>query len=280
VAPAAPAAAAAPDGPLKCPNCDGDVPVNFKFCGTCGHNMTEVQAAAAAAAPEAAPAAAPVAAAPSPAPSADTRGNLVLIRPDGTEGESYPLGSGATVVGRDSSGPFASDAYLSPQHAEFSFDGDTVVVSDKSSLNGIYRKIAPEQPVPLRDGTIFRVGQEILRFEDLPANEPGPDGSDKMGSPNPGFLGRIRLVVGRDGYGSSYCVPPAGMHLGRDRGDIIFPDDGYVSGLHCRIHGEPGSISLTDVGSSNGTFIRLEEPTPLPTGSLLLMGMQLFRVEY
>ena len=105
-------------------------------------------------------------------------------------------------------------------------------------------------------------------------------GTEVMGSPNPGFLGRIRLVVGRDGYGSSYCVPPTGMHLGRDRGDIIFPDDGYVSGLHCRIHGELGAVQLTDVGSSNGTFLRLEEPTPLPTGSLLLMGMQLFRVEY
>jgi pSer/pThr/pTyr-binding forkhead associated (FHA) protein len=203
-----------------------------------------------------------------------------LIRPDGTEGESFPLGDGATVVGRDSAGPFASDAYLSPQHAEFRFEGDSVVVSDKSSLNGIFRKIDPEQPVPLATGAVFRVGQEILRFEALPEPEKTSDGTELMGSPNPGFIGRIRLVVGRDGYGSSYCVPPGGMHLGRDRGDIIFPDDGYVSGLHCRIHGEPGDVQLTDVGSSNGTFIRLEEPTPLPTGTLLLMGMQLFRVEY
>jgi len=153
-------------------------------------------------------------------------------------------------------------------------------VRDKNSLNGVFRKIAAEQPVALADGAVFRVGQEILRFEALAEAKTVADGTEVMGSPNPGFLGRIRLVVGRDGYGSSYCVPPTGMHLGRDRGDIIFPDDGYVSGLHCRIHGEPGAVHLTDVGSSNGTFLRLEEPTPLPTGSLLLMGMQLFRVEY
>ncbi|MBC7171201.1 MAG: FHA domain-containing protein, partial [Polyangiaceae bacterium] len=91
---------------------------------------------------------------------------------------------------------------------------------------------------------------------------------------------RIRLVVGKDVYGGSYCIPPDGMYLGRERGDIIFPDDGYVSGLHCRIHGEGGRIFLTDAGSSNGTFVRLAGDVLVGSGSLLLMGQQLFRVVY
>ena len=40
------------------------------------------------------------------------------------------------------------------------------------------------------------------------------------------------------------------MHLGRERGDVIFPEDGYVSGLHCRIHHDGTAVVLTDVGSS------------------------------
>jgi pSer/pThr/pTyr-binding forkhead associated (FHA) protein len=53
-----------------------------------------------------------------------------------------------------------------------------------------------------------------------------------------------------------------------------------VSGLHCRIHEEGGRVFLTDVGSSNGTFVRVHGQASIPSGSLLLMGQQLFRVEY
>lgn len=70
------------------------------------------------------------------------------------------------------------------------------------------------------------------------------------------------------------------MHCGRERGDILFSEDGYVSGLHCRIaKGEDGRMYLTDVGSSNGTFVRLRGERDLAPGDVLLMGQQLFRVD-
>jgi hypothetical protein len=123
------------------------------------------------------------------------------------------------------------------------------------------------------------VGQEIIEFQKIAPSETR-DGVGIMGSPNPGFLGRICLMIGRETYGNSYCVPPDGMHLGRERGDIIFPDDGYVSGLHCRIHAEGGKVLLTDVGSSNGTFVRVQGTQSVRAGTLLLLGQQLFRVEF
>ena len=66
--------------------------------------------------------------------------------------------------------------------------------------------------------------------------------------------------------------------MGRERGDVLFPEDGYVSGLHCRLAVENGKATLTDLGSSNGTFVRLKEETEVRTGDVLLMGQQLFRV--
>ena len=108
----------------------------------------------------------------------------------------------------------------------------------------------------------------------------GPDGVEQMGSPRDGLVGRICLQTGRDTNGNCYAVPAEGLHLGRERGDILFPDDGYVSGLHARIHAEGGKVFLTDVGSSNGTFIRVDGESPVANGSMLLMGQQLFRVEF
>jgi pSer/pThr/pTyr-binding forkhead associated (FHA) protein len=255
---------------LTCPKCGAAVPKNFKFCGSCGHGMNAVGSVAPAAAPS--PAAAPAAA-------STARGNLVLIRPDGSEGDSVPL-SDTTAVGRQSGGVFQSDLYLSPRHATLYFEGSQLFLRDEDSLNGVYVRIDRDSPIELRDSNIFRIGQELIRFNTIEPQRVGSDGVELMGSPNPGYIGRLSLVIGRNTTGNSFPIPPGGLHLGRERGDLIFPEDGYVSGLHARIHGEQGRVYLTDVGSSNGTFLRVTGQAPIRSGDLLLMGQQLFRAEY
>lgn len=295
---------APPAGPVDCPNCGAQVPPNFKFCGSCGNDMT--------ASPATSPVAAPIAAAPVPdpvpvasqppiapaspaaepepepaftpagppsvAPAGTGSGSLVLIRPDGSEGEAFALGP-STVIGREAQGPFASDSYLSPRHASFSVNPGNAVVKDLDSLNGVYVRIAPEEPTPLEDGDVFRIGQEIMRFERYSDVSADAEGTERMGSPNAGYCGRVLLVIGRDSHGNGYPVASEGLHLGRERGDVIFPEDGYVSGLHCRLHEEGGQVFLTDVGSSNGTFVRIRGQKEVPSGALLLLGQQLFRLE-
>lgn len=251
---------------VTCPQCGTSNNKNFKFCGSCGFSLASVASAPT-----------PPAAAPMPSGGA-VRGTLVLIRPDGTEGDSIPI-DGRIVIGRETMPQFASDSYLSPRHASFHFDGSAVRVRDENSLNGIYMRIEREVPVELEDGAVFRIGQEIIRFQRLPEPK-STNGVELMGSPREGLVGRICLVTGRDTHGNAYAIPAEGLHLGRERGDILFPDDGYVSGLHARIHAEGGKVFLTDVGSSNGTFLRIRGEAPVPSGTMLLMGQQLFRLEY
>ena len=64
---------------------------------------------------------------------------------------------------------------------------------------------------------------------------PLDDGTDVMGSPNPGYWGRLALIVGRDQDGSAFPLFGDAVTLGRERGDILFPEDGYVSGQHARV---------------------------------------------
>src|SRR5262249_6296477 len=152
-------------------------------------------------------------------------------------------------------GIFVGDSYLSPRHATLTLRGSRLFVKDEASLNGVYLKLAQDSPVELRSGDIFRIGQEIIRFEALSAQPPSPDGVERLGSPAKGYVGRISLLTGRDTTGNAFPVPEHGIHIGRERGDIVFPEDGYVSGLHCRISWDNGGAFLTDLGSSNGTFI-------------------------
>jgi pSer/pThr/pTyr-binding forkhead associated (FHA) protein len=168
--------------------------------------------------------------------------------------------------------------YLSPRHATFTVNGMTVTVRDENSLNGVYVRIAAQVPTELRDGDVFRIGQEILRYEAFRPVATETDGTEKQGAQIEGLVGRIGLVVGRETTGNAFPVPVTGLFLGRERGDILFPEDGYVSGLHCQLTVENGRVVLTDVGSSNGTYLRLRAERPVKNNDLLLIGQQLFRL--
>jgi pSer/pThr/pTyr-binding forkhead associated (FHA) protein len=270
-----------------CPTCGNSVPIDFKFCGTCGNSMERPSSSSISKAspsgpeheagsdPVSKPASVPV----STAQVSTARGKLVLINPDGSEGSSYPLGAGRTTIGRDAGGPFAGDMYLSPIHATFSFRDGILSVIDENSLNGIYIKIDRNAPIVLTDGAIFRIGQEILRFEEIKP-QADIDGVEIMGSPNLGFIGRLCTIIGRDTIGEAFTIPADGTHLGRERGDVTFPEDGYVSGLHCRIYKKGNTVFLSDVGSSNGTFLRVVKEQQLRNGELILIGQQLFSARY
>jgi pSer/pThr/pTyr-binding forkhead associated (FHA) protein len=183
------------------------------------------------------------------------------------------------TVGRDTGTIFAGDSYLSPRHASFSIRGSEITVRDEGSLNGVYVKLTPNEPFHLDPGAVFRIGQEIVRFEAL-EGEPPVEGVERFGSPSKGIVGRLALVIGRDTTGNAFPIPARGLHLGRERGDVLFSEDGYVSGLHCQVApGDDGKIYLTDVGSSNGTFVRVRENHPLHSGDILLMGQQVFRLD-
>jgi pSer/pThr/pTyr-binding forkhead associated (FHA) protein len=206
---------------------------------------------------------------------------LTALRADGSEAGTFRLPDGPTVtVGRDTGSIFAGDSYLSPRHATFTRRGAQLAVKDEGSLNGVYLKLKPNEPCLLEFGDVFRIGQEIIRFEELRGLPASPDGVERFGSPARGYIGRLALVIGRDTTGNAFPIPERGVHCGRERGDILFSEDGYVSGLHCRVaRGNDGRVYLTDVGSSNGTFIRLGAEHTLVGGDILLMGQQLFRID-
>jgi hypothetical protein len=253
---------------VTCPQCGHINSPSNMFCGSCGFRLGG--------APAARPAAAPAA-----APAADVAGGtltLTALRADGSEAGSFQLPGSKGTIGRETGGIFAGDSYLSPRHATFRPAGPgKIAVKDEASLNGVYKKLGRDAPVELRPNEIFRIGQEIIRFEPLNGHAASADGVERLGAPSKGYVGRIALVIGRDETGNAFPIPESGVHLGRERGDVLFPEDGYVSGLHCRLSWDGQRLFLTDLGSSNGTFIRISE-AEAQTGDVLLMGQQLFRV--
>jgi pSer/pThr/pTyr-binding forkhead associated (FHA) protein len=261
-APAPQPQAAAPD-PGVCTNCGTRIQPGFAFCGACGTPV-----------PGAAPAAPPVGG------FAKDSARLVLILPDGTEGGTVEIPTSEVAVGRDAGGFFEQDAYLSPRHAVFKSNrGESVTVRDESSLNGVYVKVVPQNPLEIRSGDVFRIGQELILFEAVDRGAPTADGTEKMGSPIEGLWGRLSLIVGKGRLGNSFPIGGDGVILGRERGNILFPEDGYVSGVHLRVYREGKKYFILDLGSSNGTYSKVNGRTNVKAGDFLLMGAQLFRVD-
>lgn len=208
---------------------------------------------------------------------------LVVIRPDGSEGATIPLREGSVVIGRDSEQEvLANDPFLSPQHARITIQGGKFSIEDLNSLNGIFYRIRSEYE--LQSGDMLRLGQELLEFNKMEDIEPLPGASDgsastlRGGSPDIGYWGRLSLVAGPEIASRAFVFSDDEINIGREIGDIVFRDDGFVSGRHARISKLDGRVVLKDLGSSNGTYVRIRGGRTIEDGDLILMGQQLFRL--
>lgn len=200
---------------------------------------------------------------------------LVGTAIDGSSTGTHRLLEETTVFGRLDA-RHANDRYLSPRHVALTPQGERLLVRDVGSLNGVFRRLPAGRSFPLAHGHELRLGRQLLRFEAL---APPPVGEvERLGAPLDGHLGRLVHVLGRRSTGAAHVVSHRGLAIGRERGDLRFPDDPYVSGTHCRIGIEGGSVFVTDLGSSNGTYLRIADEATLDPGDVVLVGQQLLRV--
>lgn len=259
--------AVVPQQPV-CPHCGVPAPSGFKFCGACGGSLEEL--------------AKPAAQEPGPQVSGEGKrlGELTVIRPDGTEGARIPLTAQGVILGRSSDiEVLANDPYLSPQHAEIRVENGALMLRDLDSLNGVFWRLRDDEE--LQHGDTMRIGQELLRFESfdkVAAIASAKDEETRLhGSPEQGTWGRLSLVGGPERDTRAFAISAEEITIGREVGSILFRGDGFVSGKHARIYRDNGKVFLRDLGSSNGSYIRIRQARKLSQGDLVLMGQQLFR---
>ncbi len=96
---------------------------------------------------------------------------------------------------------------------------------------------------------------------------------------------RLHCLELVDGVGSwrRHIIGRAGASIGRTAPAQIILADSEVSRTHCRLAIEGGRLMVTDLKSTNGTFvdgIRVEGPTALPVGAVLRVGRQSLKHEW
>jgi pSer/pThr/pTyr-binding forkhead associated (FHA) protein len=215
---------------------------------------------------------------------ASSWGTAVLVNRDGSDGQRFALGGEYLTLGRAGADiAFDDDRFLARQHARLERAGDgQVTVTPLDALNGVFCKI--DAPVELFDGMTVLLGREVLRYErvDLEETVAHPlvrHGVALFGSPPRDPWGRFVQLVPSGGYRDVRHLAGDEVVLGREEGDIVFRDDAFMSRRHAAVTWDGARAQLTDLGSSNGTFVRLAGPAVLRHGDHVRMGDQLLRIE-
>ena len=282
-----------PIGARTCATCSAPINPGFKFCGACGMPVEEETRPSSLTPIAGAQVTERVAKLARPEGSGKktlffstmqaARAKLVLIKGDGLDGVSYTLAGEEHLAGRgdDVPLPFAEDPYMSAVHANFFYRSGKLVVRDEDSVNGVYIRIRGAVPIELGDR--FLVGEQIIEVEATldPSAPPQPveDGTYFYASPRPASHFRLVQVLRGGDTGLAHQALSDVVSLGREGNDINFPDDPFISGHHAQVSYEEGRLSLTDLGSKNGTFLRLSRESVLEHGDYVFMGQQLLRVE-
>jgi pSer/pThr/pTyr-binding forkhead associated (FHA) protein len=265
---------------LVCSGCGNGNPAGTNFCRTCGRRLgltTPVSADISLALVAA------VAARPSVQAAGQHAGpRLVAVRRDGSDGEAYPLVGEQIDIGRSEGDLHFEDPHLAPRHARISLRSGQYVLSPLEIRNGIYRRI--KDPTELAEGHMILVGKQVLRFELLtdvektlrPALE---HGVLLFGTPLKSPWGRLRQITSAGTSRDVFHLTRSDLVIGREQGDVVFSDDEFMSRRHALLQFRNGKALLSDLGSSNGTFVRLAGQHTLSPGEMIRLGDELLRFE-
>jgi pSer/pThr/pTyr-binding forkhead associated (FHA) protein len=254
-----------------CPNCGNEVPADNRFCGACG-NKFDVAAPAGGAAKTMF-----FGAGQSPG-----RAKLTVIKGEGMDGVTYLLNATDHLAGRTEGAiMFPDDPLLSPRHANFTYRDGRLHVVDEGSVNGVFIRI--RAPVILGPGALFLIGEQLLQVEPSPPDlgpQPDAEGTYFYASPKrPSKMKLIQRLRGGE-IGMIYRSRSDSISIGREGNDVNFLDDPFISGRHAQIAmSADGQTTLTDLGSKNGTFVRISDEVALDNGDHVFLGQQLLRVE-
>jgi pSer/pThr/pTyr-binding forkhead associated (FHA) protein len=223
------------------------------------------------------------AAAPAPIrPGYEAGFRLTVVHRDGSDGTSYSLLGDQIDLGRSEGDLLFDDPHLAPRHARISVSQGGRVLSPLETRNGVYVRIRAASE--LADGDHFLLGKQVMRFEAVPEIErnlrPAVEhGVALFGTPTRPAWCRLRQVTAAGVSRDVYYVSRGEVVIGREQADIVFSDDEFMSRRHAQLSLRGGRPRIEDLGSSNGTFLRLRRAHNLSAGDLIRIGDELLRFE-
>lgn len=188
---------------------------------------------------------------------------------DASSGRELVLNSGLNSVGREGTDVLLPDPTVSRRHAQVTVEAGQLIVEDLGSTNGTFvggRPVRPGERATAFDGDAVRFGSIHLVLA-LPGGASRPADA---AAPAPAIVAEDRgepVAQLKLANGTEYHLYTGTNSIGRRSSNQIILADAFASGRHAEIDCSPdGTVVLTDLGSTNGTFVggeRLAPNTPV-----------------
>jgi thioredoxin reductase/pSer/pThr/pTyr-binding forkhead associated (FHA) protein/ferredoxin len=217
-----------------------------------------------------APAPAPAKAAvvpPTPSQPADAKRptsqvQLVSLHPDDTAEEQFPLLKDQVAIGRRAPDiACGDDVYMADTHAILARRGDGYALEDKSGSSGVWLRAKGVAGRLLGENDLVWIGAQILMI-------------GKQGA------GWVVTHYNAEGVAQgTYPIPEKGLIVGRTEAVSLDRADLSLSRRHAQFRLEGGKLGIFDLGSKNGTYVKLMAPHRLVNGDEFRVASKRFRFE-
>jgi hypothetical protein len=209
-------------------------------------------------------------------PEAETSGDdtvryvVRLLLPEG-ERRSFEvgrkpitLGSGLDEVG------LTGDPRVSEGEASLYVSDGRLWIDPEEDSRNVYVRMRDEEE--LHDGDVVLMGDIAAAFSPLEPVAVADGAGHALGGSANAACGRLRFLR-RDGSdGPIHDLPAGKTVVGRTDGHLNFPHDTRLSRRHVRFFASEGGVSVEDLDSRNGTYLRLRTRTALSVGDSLRVG--------
>jgi adenylate cyclase len=193
----------------------------------------------------------------------------------------YPLAEGLTIGRSEGDVTFPEDAAMAPVSVRIYVDDGQVFVKDLSQgTENIFIRIAAGYTLQNQD--IVLMGRQVFEFREIAgamsaANELGIDLAEvsrTLDEP----VAELRRLHSAEGASARFPLSMQEVRFGRIKGTYIFPEDKLMSRAHARVLQRAEDFIVEDLGSRNGTFVKVRGVAPLAVNGMILLGNQLLRV--
>lgn len=188
------------------------------------------------------------------------------IGPSNVEVGTQPrtVGSGPHAIGEK------DDPCCLPAEGRLFVSDGELYVDPAPESEGLFIRLRDE--AKLEDGDVLLIGHVAARFSRVAPSEPIDGTRQVLGGTASSPCGRLTFLR-RDGSpGPVHDVPAGKTILGRTGGHLNFPEDSRLSRRHACLVASENGVRLEDMGSRNGTFLRVRRTWKLEPGDALRVG--------